>query len=215
MVIKIAPSLLAADFSRLGEEIREVEEAGADLLHIDVMDGHFVPNLTVGVPVVASLKGKTRLPLDVHLMIDNPRKFVEPFVRAGADIITFHIEVTSEPEEILKAIRGYGVKTGLALNPSTPLSKVEPVLNGLDTVLLMTVNPGFGGQEFMPEVIPKIRELRKMSEERKLLLDIKVDGGISTETARQVISAGANVLVAGTAIFAKPDRRSNLQALRA
>ncbi|MCD5401998.1 ribulose-phosphate 3-epimerase [candidate division NPL-UPA2 bacterium] len=215
MVIKIAPSLLAADFSRLGEEIREIEEAGADLLHIDVMDGHFVPNITIGVPVVASLKGLTRLPLDVHLMIDNPRQFVEPFARAGADIITFHIEVTSEPKEIIKAIRGYGVKAGLVLNPPTPLSKVEPVLNGLDMVLLMTVNPGFGGQEFIPEVIPKIRELRKIREERKLHLDIEVDGGINSETARQVISAGANVLVAGMAIFAERDRKSSLRALRA
>ena len=213
-MIKIAPSLLAADFCRLGEEIREMEEAGADLLHIDVMDGHFVPNLTIGVPVVASLKGATRLPLDVHLMINNPRQFVEPFARAGADIITFHIEVTSKPKEILKIIKSYGVKAGLVLNPPTPLAKVESVLNGLDMVLLMTVNPGFGGQDFMPEVLPKIRELRKMSEERRLPLDIEVDGGINRETARQVISAGANILVAGTAIFAESDRKSSLQALR-
>ncbi len=215
MVIKIAPSLLAADFSRLGEEIMEVEEAGADLLHIDVMDGHFVPNITIGVPVVASLKRATRLPLDVHLMIDNPHQFVAPFARAGADIITFHIEVTSEPKEIIKTIKSYGVKVGLALNPPTSLEKVEPVLNGLDMVLLMTVNPGFGGQGFMPEVLSKIRELRKMREERKLLLDIQVDGGINRETARQVISAGANVLVAGVAIFAERDRKLSLGALRA
>ncbi|NOX96667.1 MAG: ribulose-phosphate 3-epimerase [Nitrospirae bacterium] len=213
-MIKIAPSLLAADFSRLGEEIRDVEKAGADLLHIDVMDGHFVPNLTVGVPVVASLKGKTKLPLDVHLMIDNPRKFVEPFARAGADIITFHIEVVSAPEEVLEAIKSYGLKAGLALNPSTPLSKIEPVLNDLDLVLLMTVNPGFGGQKFMPEVIPKMKELRQIIEGRKLSLDIEVDGGINRETAKQIIAAGANVLVAGTAVFANPDRKSNLHALR-
>ncbi len=215
MVIKIAPSILAADFSRLGEEIREIEEAGADLLHIDVMDGHFVPNITIGVPVVASLKGATRLPLDVHLMIDNPGKFIKPFARAGADMITFHLEVIPEPGEILKAIKGYGVKAGLALNPSTPLVKLAPVLKGLDMVLLMTVNPGFGGQAFMPEVIPKIRELRKIIEERNLPVDIEVDGGINKETARQVISAGANVLVAGTAVFSGQDRKSNLQALRA
>lgn len=213
-MIKIAPSLLAADFSRLGEEIREMEEAGADLLHVDVMDGHFVPNITIGVPVVASLKGITRLPLDVHLMIDNPRQFIEPFARAGADIITFHIEATSEPKEIVKAIRGCGVKAGLVLNPPTPLSKVGSVLNDLDMVLLMTVNPGFGGQKFIPEVLPKIKELRKIKEERKLHLDIEVDGGINTETARQVILAGANVLVAGMAIFAKRDRKSSLRALR-
>ncbi len=214
-MIKIAPSLLAADFSRLGEEIREIEEAGADLLHIDVMDGHFVPNITIGVPVVASLKGTTRLPLDVHLMIDNPGKFIKPFARAGADMITFHLEVIPEPGDILKAIKGYGVKVGLALNPSTPLLKLAPVLKGLDMVLLMTVNPGFGGQAFMPEVIPKIKELRKIIEERSLLVDIEVDGGINKETARQVISAGANVLVAGTAVFSGEDRKSNLQALRA
>jgi ribulose-phosphate 3-epimerase len=215
MLIKIAPSLLAADFSRLGEEIREIEEAGADLLHIDVMDGHFVPNITIGVPVVASLKGATRLPLDVHLMIDNPGKFIKPFARAGADMITFHLEVIPEPEEILKAIKGYGVKAGLALNPSTPLSKLAPVMKGSDMVLLMTVNPGFGGQAFMPEVIPKVRELRKIIEERNLLVDIEVDGGINKETARQVVSAGANVLVAGTAIFSGEDRKANIQALRA
>ena len=215
MDIKIAPSLLAADFSRLGEEIKEVEEAGADLLHLDIMDGHFVPNITIGVPVVASLKGSTRLPLDVHLMIDNPRQFVAPFARAGADIITFHPEVTSELEEIIKAIKGYGVKAGLALNPATPLGKVESALNDLDMILLMTVHPGFGGQEFRPEVLPKIRELRRMIEERNLLLDMEVDGGINAETARLVIAAGANVLVAGTAIFAKADRKSSLQALRA
>jgi len=212
MIIKIAPSLLAADFSRL--EIRDVEKAGADLLHIDVMDGHFVPNLTVGVPVVASLKGKTKLPLDVHLMINNPRKFIEPFARAGADVITFHIEVVSAPGEVLEAIKSYGLKAGLALNPSTPLSGIKPVLNDLDMILLMTVNPGFGGQKFMPEVIPKMKELREIIETRKLSLDIEVDGGINMETAKQVIAAGANVLVAGTAVFAGSDRKSNLHALR-
>lgn len=213
-MIKIAPSLLAADFCRLGEEVREMEEAGADLLHIDVMDGHFVPNLTIGVPVVASLKKVTRLPLDVHLMIDNPHQFIKPFARAGADIITFHIEVTSEPKKIIEAIKEYGVKTGLVLNPHTPLAKIEPILNSLDMILLMTVNPGFGGQSFMPEVLPKIRRLRKISEEKRLSLDIEVDGGINRETARQAILAGANILVAGTAIFAEPDRKSSLQALR-
>ena len=213
-MIKIAPSILAADFACLEREIKKVEEAGADLLHIDVMDGHFVPNITVGVPVVASLKGKTKLPLDVHLMIDNPLSFIKPFAMAGADIIGFHAEVTEKPLKVIEAIKSYGKKTCLAFNPATPLSGLESLLTELDMVLLMTVNPGFGGQEFMPEVLPKIRQLRKMVDEKGIPLDIQVDGGIDEQTAREAIKAGANVLVVGTAIFSQPDRGSVIKILR-
>ncbi len=213
-MIKIAPSILAADFSCLGREIKEVEEAGADLLHIDVMDGHFVPNITVGVPLVASLRPKSNLPFDVHLMIDNPLSFIEPFAKAGADIIGFHAEVTEGPLEVIEAIKRCGKKTCLAFNPATPLSGLESLLSKLDMVLLMTVNPGFGGQKFMPEVLPKIRQLRNIVDEKGILLDIEVDGGIDEETAKEVVRAGANVLVAGTAIFAQPDKRSIIQKLR-
>ena len=213
-MIKIAPSILAADFSCLGREIKEVEEAGVDLLHVDVMDGHFVPNLTVGVPVVASLKRKTELPLDVHLMIDNPLSFIEPFAMAGADIIGFHTEVTEKPLKVIEAIKSYGKKACLAFNPVTPLSGLESLLTELDMVLLMTVNPGFGGQKFMPEVLPKIRHLRKMVDEKGILLDIQVDGGIDEKTGKEAIKAGANVLVVGTAIFSQPDRGSIIKLLR-
>jgi len=198
-MIKIAPSILSADFSRLGEEIKMVEDA-VDMLHIDVMDGHFVPNLTVGVPVVKSIRKMTDLELDVHLMITNPMKFVKPFSDAGADIITVHAESVHWMEAI-ELIRKEGKKVGVSISPPTATSFIEPVLEEIDMALVMSVNPGFPGQSFMPEVVPKIKKIREVIEKDKLDIDLQVDGGISPETAPQVVEAGANVLVAGSAIF--------------
>lgn len=214
MRIKIAPSILSADFTRLGEEITSVEKAGADLIHIDVMDGHFVPNITIGTPVVASLKKKTKLPLDVHLMIDNPERFIAPFADAGADIITFHIEATSAPEEVLRKIEVSGVKKGISLNPESALMRVFPLLDSIDVVLVMSVNPGFAGQKFIPDATRRLRELYQVLSEKKLNVDIEIDGGINQENAKEVIAAGANILVAGTAIFGKIERKRAIELLR-
>jgi len=212
--LKIVPSLLSADFSRLGDEVRRVEEAGADMIHFDVMDGRFVPNITFGPLVVEALRGKTRLPFDVHLMIEDPDRFVRRFAEAGADILTVHAEATTNLRRTVENVRAQGVKAGVSLNPDTPLRAVEGVLSGLDLVLIMTVRPGFGGQDFIPATLPKIRSLRRMVEERGLAVDIEVDGGINVETAPLVVEAGANVLVAGTAIFGQPDFRRVIRNLR-
>lgn len=212
--MKIVPSLLSADFSRLGDEVRRVEEAGADMIHFDVMDGRFVPNITFGPLVVEALRGKTRLPFDVHLMIEDPDRFVRRFAEAGADILTVHAEATTNLRRTVENVRAQGVKAGVSLNPDTPLRAVEGVLSGLDLVLIMTVRPGFGGQDFIPATLPKIRSLRRMVEERGLAVDIEVDGGINVETAPLVVEAGANVLVAGTAIFGQPDFRRVIRNLR-
>jgi len=198
-MIKIAPSILSADFSRLGEEIKQIEDA-VDMLHIDVMDGHFVPNLTVGVPVVKSIRKMTDLELDVHLMITNPMKFVKPFSDAGADIITVHAESVHWMEAI-ELIRKEEKKVGVSISPPTATSFIEPVLEEVDMALVMSVNPGFPGQSFMPEVVPKISRIHEIIEKDKIDIDLQVDGGISPETAPQVVEAGANVLVAGSAIF--------------
>lgn len=220
--IKIAPSVLAADFSRLSDEVKRVEEAGADLLHVDVMDGHFVPNITVGPQVIGALDSKTKLPLDVHLMIENPGKYIKSFAEAGADILTVHIEAYSGSEsEVLSPrskvkiksdlslIKSLGLKAGVVLNPSTPLSTIEDIIEKVNMVLLMTVNPGFGGQGFIRSVLPKIRALR-----RYFAGDIEVDGGINHRTAKEAVRAGANILVAGTYIFRAENMREAIKRLR-
>jgi ribulose-phosphate 3-epimerase len=214
--LRIAPSILASDFARLGEEVRAVEAAGADLVHVDVMDGRFVPNLTVGPAVVAALRAVTKLPIDVHLMIVEPERYVEAFARAGADIISVHLEASPHLHRTIQQIRALGKKASVAVNPHSPLDGLEIVLPDLDMVLLMTVNPGFGGQHFIEAVVPKIRALRAQIERRKLSIDIEVDGGIDADTAPAVVAAGATVLVAGSAVFhAKGgDYRGAIGALR-
>jgi ribulose-phosphate 3-epimerase len=199
--IKIAPSILSADFSRLGEEIAKAERGGADLIHIDVMDGCFVPQITIGALVVKSIRPLTHLPLDVHLMVKNPENQIEQFLTAGADVISFHIEALSEPSEAIQRIKGEGKKAGIALNPATPISSLDRFLSQLDLILLMTVNPGFAGQAFMDSVLPKIASLREALDERGLKTDIEVDGGINLATAKLAVQAGATILVAGQAIF--------------
>ena len=215
--IKIAPSILAADFTRLGAEVREVMDAGAEYIHVDVMDGYFVPNISIGVPIVQSLRRAfPDVFLDVHLMIREPGRYVAAFADVGANLLTIHVEA-DYPEYIdvaLADIRRYGVKSCLALRPKTPASAVEPWIDTLDMVLPMTVQPGFGGQSFMMDQLTKIRELRSMIEERGLDCDIEIDGGVTPETAPLAIEAGANVLVAGSAVFGKSDRREAIARLR-
>jgi ribulose-phosphate 3-epimerase len=203
--LRIAPSILAADFSRLGEEVKAVEVAGADLIHVDVMDGQFVPNLTVGPNVVKALRRSTQLPLDLHLMIVEPDRFIEPFAQAGADVINVHAETVPDLAKTVAHIRALGKKAAVALRPASPIDVVLPVLADLHMVLVMTVNPGFSGQEFMGEVVPKIRALRSEIERRGLDIDIQVDGGINTTTVRTVVEAGANVLVAGYGVYRAPN----------
>ncbi len=212
--IKIAPSILSADFSRLADEITKIEQAGADWVHIDVMDGHFVPNLTFGPPVVAAIRKVTPLPFDVHLMVNNPQDLIEPFARAGADIITVHAETAPHLHRLIQTIKELGKKAGVSLNPSTPLSLVEEVLANVDMLLIMSVNPGFGGQKFIPSAVDKIARLKSMLDERNLIVDIEVDGGINAATARQVIAAGANILVAGSAVYGAPDIPQAINAIR-
>jgi len=207
MRVKIAPSLLSADFGKLNMELKEVEKH-ADLLHVDVMDGHFVPNVTIGPAVVKSIK--TKLPLDIHLMIENPEKYVGAFAESKPRIITIHAEACKNAKEVIKKIRNMGIKVGISINPSTPLSKITPVLGYVDMVLCMTVNPGFGGQKFIMPVLKKIGELRRL----KPKLDIEVDGGINTDTIKLAVDAGANIIVAGSAIFGKKNRPNAIIELR-
>ncbi|RXT15513.1 ribulose-phosphate 3-epimerase [Ammoniphilus sp. CFH 90114] len=213
--IKIAPSILSADFAKLGEEIREVEAGGADYIHVDVMDGHFVPNITIGPLVVQAIRPVTNLPLDVHLMIESPDRYIPEFAKQGADIITVHQEACTHLHRTIHLIKDYGVKAGVVLNPATPIVTIESILEDLDMVLLMTVNPGFGGQKFISSVLSKIKQLRQQLDERGLYhVEIEVDGGIQAETARLAVEAGANVLVAGNAIYGQKDRRAAIQAIR-
>ena len=213
-MIKIAPSILSADFSNLIKDIGKVEEAGVDLLHIDVMDGHFVPNITIGPLVMHSIRNKTKLPLDVHLMIENPDRYIEDFVKAGADIITVHVEACTHLHRTIQNIKTFGIKAAVSLNPATSLSTLEFVLEDLDMVLLMSVNPGFGGQKFIPAVLDKIKALRHMFNEKGLTTDIQVDGGVNLENVKDIVNAGANVIVAGSAIFNSKDIGTTVAAFR-
>ncbi len=213
-MVKIAPSILSADFAFLHEEIKKIEEAGADWIHIDVMDGHFVPNISIGIPVVESLKGRTSLPLDVHLMISNPENYIEKFVKAGADVLCVHAEACTHLHRVIQMIKDMNIPAGVALNPATPLSVLRYVLSHLDMVLVMSVNPGFGGQEFIPSSLDKIKELKKWIARERLNVLIQVDGGINSETAPAVIEAGADILVAGSAVFSGSDVKQAVKMLR-
>lgn len=206
--------MLSADFSDLENEIKKVEQAGADLLHIDIMDGHFVPNLTFGPPVVSAIRKVTKLPFDVHLMINNPEAFISEFARAGANMITIHAETAPHLHRLIQTIKDFGIRSGIALNPATSLSAVEEVLDMTDMVLIMSVNPGFGGQKFIPSAISKIARLKKMIEERSLNTDIEVDGGINPQNAQPVIQAGANILVAGSAVYGASDKAAAIKNIR-
>ncbi len=213
--IKVAPSLLSADFSRLGEEIRAVEAAGADIIHVDVMDGHFVPNITIGPLIVEAARRSTKLPLDVHLMITNPELYIADFAKAGADYITVHVETAYHLHRLVQSIKGHNrVKAGAVLNPATPLSSLDHVLPDLDMVLIMSVNPGFGGQSFIPSAMDKIRQLRKRIDELGLSIEIEVDGGVKPENAAGIADAGADILVAGSAIFGAKDYRTAIKGIR-
>lgn len=214
--VEIAPSILAADFSALGEAVRAVEHAGAKLIHVDVMDGHFVPNITIGPAVVKAIRPHTTLPLDVHLMIDSPEKYIKQFADAGADFIVVHVEACTNIEGIVRSIKDLGVKAGVTLKPATPVETIEKVLPLLDIVLVMTVEPGFGGQAFMESCLDKIVKLRNMLDKKNLKAELEVDGGINTTTAPRVVKAGARVLVAGAAVFNKNQIvKEAIQKLRA
>ena len=210
----IAPSILSADFSRLGDEIRSVEEAGADWIHIDVMDGHFVPNITMGPQIVKAAKRVTSLPLDVHLMIENPDQYIPDFADAGAYLISVQVEACVHLNRTIQMIREYDVQPGVVLNPSTPLSSIEWVLDDVDFVLIMSVNPGFGGQAFIPSSLEKIRTLRNMLEDRGLSTLIQVDGGVNEKTIAEISQAGVDVFVAGSAIFRSKDYKKTIESLR-
>jgi ribulose-phosphate 3-epimerase len=214
IMIKIAPSILSANFARLEEDIKDVERGGADYIHVDVMDGHFVPNITIGPLIVEAIRPVTQLPLDVHLMIENPDQYIDAFAKAGADILTVHVEACQHLHRTVQHIKTKGMKAGVVLNPHTPVSMIEHVIEDVDLVLLMTVNPGFGGQSFIHSVLPKIKQVADIVKKRKLQVEIEVDGGVNPETAKLCIEAGANVLVAGSAIYNQKDRSQAITKIR-
>ncbi len=211
---KIAPSILSADFSRLGEEVRAVENAGADYIHIDVMDGHFVPNITIGQPVVSAIRKVTKLPLDVHLMIETPDRYIADFAKAGSDIITVHAEACVHLHRTVGFIKEQGVKAGVSLNPSTPLSLLDHILGDIDLVLLMTVNPGFGGQKFIKTMLPKIAEMRNILDNKGLKVELMVDGGVTLENIAEISKAGADAFVAGSAVFGSRDYKKTIEDMK-
>ena len=214
--IQISPSILSADFSQLGNEIRKLEQGGADLIHVDVMDGHFVPNLTIGPPVIKNLRKYTKLPFDVHLMISPVHKYIENYAEAGADIITIHPEATDNLKESINLIKKFGKKVGVSLNPKTEIKTLINEIENIDLVLVMSVNPGFGGQKFMPEVLDKIKELKKIKDEGKYHFDIEVDGGINFSNSKIILKAGADILVSGTTVFKENDGniKTNIEKLK-
>ena len=214
--IKISPSILSADFSQLGNEIKRLEDGGADMIHVDVMDGHFVPNLTIGPPVIKALRSSTKLPFDVHLMISPVHKYIKSYAEAGADIITIHPEATDNLKKSINHIKELGKKVGISLNPNTKIDIIKEFLNEINLVLIMSVHPGFGGQKFITEVLVKIKELKKIKDQQNLNFDIEVDGGINFDTSKLVIEAGANILVSGTTIFKnnKGDIKKNIDTLK-
>ena len=213
-MIKIAPSILSADFSRLGEEVQAIDRAGADYIHVDVMDGHFVPNITIGPLVVDALRKVTDKPLDVHLMIENPDRYIADFASAGADIITIHQEAVAHLHRTVELIKSLGKRAGVSLNPATPVESLDVILDELDLVLIMSVNPGFGGQAFIPSALDKIRALRQRITQRGLAAELQVDGGVKLDNIRDVVVAGADVLVAGSAVFNTDDYAATITALR-
>ncbi len=213
-MIKISPSVLASDFSRLGDEAERMEKCGADWLHLDVMDGHFVPNISFGAPVIASIRGRVKLPFDVHLMISEPLRYIDDFAKAGADIITFHIESDSGADETVEKIHSLGIKAGISIKPATPASAVFPYLGKADMILVMTVEPGFGGQSFMFETMDKVSEIRREADRLGIDIDIQVDGGINDKTVTTAAQAGANVFVAGSAVFRAENAADAIMTLR-
>ncbi|OGW38099.1 MAG: ribulose-phosphate 3-epimerase [Nitrospirae bacterium GWC2_56_14] len=212
--IKVAPSILSADFSRLGEEIRSVEAAGADIIHVDVMDGHFVPNITIGPLIVEAARRSTKLPLDVHLMITNPELYIADFAKAGADYLAVHVETAVHLHRLIQSIKENKVKAAVALNPATPLSALDHILPDLDMVVLMSVNPGFGGQSFIPSAMEKIRQLRKRIDAASLKIEIEVDGGVKPSNAAEIAAAGADILVAGSAVYGAKDYAAAIKAIK-
>jgi ribulose-phosphate 3-epimerase len=211
---KIAPSILSADFAHLAEEIAAVTEAGADMIHVDVMDGHFVPNFTIGPPIVKAIRKVTRLPLDVHLMMTNPDDFIHDFIKAGSNYITVHVETCPHLHRTIQSIKEEGVKAGVTLNPATPLSSVEEILGEVDLLLIMSVNPGFGGQGFIPSALDKLRRARAMIDQRGAKVELEIDGGIKVENVAAIAQAGADILVSGSAIFESKDYKDTIQKMR-